>query len=412
MTPIKIETLLIRNFKRIELADVEVGPDGVTIIGGANRQGKSTFLDAVKFALGGSKYMPSNPHNANAGGATATVRITLSNGIEVVRSGKNSSLKIIVDGKKGNQATLSGFLNEFALDIDKFMRGSETEKGKMLIQHLGIGPELEHLDQKIKRCFDERTLVGRDLKRKEELAAACIIYENAPDSRVDLMELMRQINAKEAENRDHARKLEKMKEMLERGKAIRAQIKEMEEALNALKEQHDSLKAKVDGFTPHDLTDLNRQLSEADSLNQMYEANIKAAKAEAEAKITKKEHQTLTDTIEEARQQREALLSKMRLPLPDLTVVDGCLLYQGNAWDCMSGSERLKVATAISRAFKPECGFVLVDELEQMDWQTIKDFDGWARSEGIQILGAMVCDDDKANEGVIIISDGKVVTHG
>jgi len=116
----------------------------------------------------------------------------------------------------------------------------------------------------------------------------------------------------------------------------------------------------------------------------------------------------LTDIIEESRKQRVKLIEEIGMPLAGLEIKDGALLYNGQAWDCMSGSERLKVATAISRAFKPECGFVLIDELEQMDWKTIKEFDAWAKAEGIQIIGAMVCDDDKAGENVIIIEDGRV----
>ena len=136
MKPIKIESLLIRNFKRVTLAEIEVSESGCTILGGLNRNGKSTFLDAVKYALGGSKYAPSNPHNNNAKGATALIRTKLSNGIEVERSGKSGTLKVIVDGAKGNQGTLNEFLSEFALDVGKFLRMSDRDRSKALIDHL------------------------------------------------------------------------------------------------------------------------------------------------------------------------------------------------------------------------------------------------------------------------------------
>ena len=60
------------------------------------------------------------------------------------------------------------------------------------------------------------------------------------------------------------------------------------------------------------------------------------------------------------------------MPLAGLSVNDGELTYQGQKWDCMSGAEQLKVSTAIIRCLNPECGFVLMDKLEQMDatpWQ-------------------------------------------
>lgn len=59
------------------------------------------------------------------------------------------------------------------------------------------------------------------------------------------------------------------------------------------------------------------------------------------------------------------MLENADLPLPELSVENGELVYRGNKWDNMSGSERLKVATAIVRKLNPNCGFVLMDKLEQ-----------------------------------------------
>jgi hypothetical protein len=69
----------------------------------------------------------------------------------------------------------------------------------------------------------------------------------------------------------------------------------------------------------------------------------------------------------------------------------------------MSGSEQLRVATAIVRALKPTCGFVLVDKLEQFDPQTLAEFGAWAQTEGLQIIGTRVGSDDSCQ---IIIEDG------
>ena len=61
--------------------------------------------------------------------------------------------------------------------------------------------------------------------------------------------------------------------------------------------------------------------------------------------------------------------------MPELSInADGELLYKNQKWDCMSGAERLKVATAICMEAKPSCGFVLIDGLEAMDEKTLDDF--------------------------------------
>ena len=406
---------MIRNFKRVHMAEVEFSEDGLTVIGGSNAQGKSTFLDAVKFLLGGKKYAPSNPHNLDAGGATATVRTMLSNGIEVERSGKSSTLKVRVGDGKGNQATLKEFLNEFALDIDKFMRSTDTEKAKLLIAHLGIGEQLEHLDKKIKACFDDRTVMSREVKRKQQLSEACQTFDGAPAEKVNLMHTMSIIQAQQGENDAFAKKAEKMVEIRESGIEKEARIAELQAQVEAIttkvkemRAEYAELAIECGEFVKHDTTGLEESLANAEAINLQVDANAKAAAAATEFKASKKEEQSLTDTIEEARQQREKLLSEIPMPLAELSIADGNLIYKGEQWDCMSGSQRLIVATAISRAFKPECGFVLVDELEQMDWDTITSFDAWAKAEGIQVIGAMVCDENKEGDNVIIITDGKV----
>ena len=66
------------------------------------------------------------------------------------------------------------------------------------------------------------------------------------------------------------------------------------------------------------------------------------------------------------------------------------MTYKGQKWDNMSGSEQLKVATAIVRKLNPNCGFVLIDKLEQMDVNTLKEFGQWIENEGLQAIATRV----------------------
>ena len=61
-----------------------------------------------------------------------------------------------------------------------------------------------------------------------------------------------------------------------------------------------------------------------------------------------------------------------------------------SAWDNMSGSQQLQVATAIVRKLKPDCGFVLIDKLEQMDQITLAEFGAWLENEGLQAIATRV----------------------
>ena len=132
-------------------------------------------------------------------------------------------------------------------------------------------------------------------------------------------------------------------------------------------------------------------------------ANLDKEKAETDAADYRRQYETLTGQIEHLRQEREQLLESSPLPLPGLSVEKGLLTYQGQQWDNLSGSDQLKVATAIVRAVKPQCGFVLVDKLEQMDLDTMQEFSAWAESEGLQVIATRV---STGGECSIIISDG------
>jgi hypothetical protein len=71
----------------------------------------------------------------------------------------------------------------------------------------------------------------------------------------------------------------------------------------------------------------------------------------------------------------------------------------------MSGAEQLIVSTAIVRRLKPECGFVLLDRLEQLDTDTLKDFGAWLDKEGLQAIATRVSTGDECS---IIIEDGMI----
>ena len=85
---------------------------------------------------------------------------------------------------------------------------------------------------------------------------------------------------------------------------------------------------------------------------------------------------------------------------------EGELIYNGQKWDNMSGSEQLRVSTAIVRRLNPDCGFVLLDKLEQMDLDTLQEFGKWLEQEGLQAIATRVSTGDECS---IIIEDGYVV---
>ena len=142
---VKITEFQIENVKRVRAVDYCPG-EGLTVIGGDNRQGKTSILDAIAFALGGEKFRPSQVQNAD-GIAAASMCVTLNNGLVVSRTGKNLDLKVTdPSGKKAGQTLLNSFIGQFALDLPKFLKSDARAKAKVLLQTLGIEKQLQELE--------------------------------------------------------------------------------------------------------------------------------------------------------------------------------------------------------------------------------------------------------------------------
>lgn len=403
--PVKINELLIENVKRVKAVQFEPSADGLTIIGGRNGQGKTSVLDAIAWALGGNNYKPSVPERDGAL-VPPNLHIELSNGLIVERKGKNSTLKVTdPNGNKSGQQLLNEFVSTLALDLPKFINGSDKDKADSLLKILGIGDVLAQLDTKENQLYAQRTEVGRIADRKKKAADEMPMYPNVPKEPVSATELIKQqqeILARNGENERKRQDAARYEQML-----AEAQIA-FDEAKAALqKAEQDCLTARKSAEDLHDesTAELEKNLAEIEALNIKIRANSTKEATEVEANNLQQEYDGLTEQIESVREERSKLLDSAELPLPGLSVKDGKLIYNNMPWDGMSGSDQLKVATAIVRKLNPQCGFVLMDKLEQMDLETLQEFGAWLKQEGLQVIATRVSTGDECS---IIIEDGMV----
>ena len=407
---VKINTLELENVKRIRAVQLTPAANGLTIIGGNNNQGKTSVLDAICWLLGGNKYQPSNAQREGAL-TEPMLRCTLSNGLVVERKGKNASLKVIdPQGNRAGQKLLDSFLSELALDLPKFMQASDRDKADTLLHIIGVGDQLMQMEQEEKRLYDQRTAIGQIQQQKSKFAAELPHWEELPNEPVSAAELIAQQQEILARNGQRQQWQHEMQSIDIAIQNITSEIQRTERQLADLRAQLDEFQEKAASAhkTPEELqlestAELEANIADIDRVNAKIRDNQRKAAAEKEAADYKDQYDSLTDQIEKIRADRRALLNGANLPLPGLSVEGGRLLYQGKAWDCMSGSEQLRVATAIVRCLNPECGFVLLDKLEQMDMQTLADFGAWLEANGLQAIATRVSTGDECS---IIIEDG------
>ena len=407
---VTINKLEIENVKRVKAVKLEPSATGLTIVGGNNNQGKTSVLDAIAWALGGNKFKPSQ---AQREGSTIppSLKITLSNGLIVERSGKNSTLKVIdPSGNKAGQNLLDSFVEELAINLPKFMEQTSKEKAKTLLQIIGVGPQLAELEMQEKAKYDERHAIGVIADQKEKFAKEQPYYPDAPKELVSIAELIQQQQAILAKNGENARKRQNLAIIENDYNFALANIERLEKNLEEARVKERGLAQDL-GIARKDAQDLidestqeiEDSIANIEQINLKVRANFDKDKAEEDAKVYREQYRELDLVIEGIRKQKTDLLTNADLPLPGLSVDDGELLYLGQRWDNMSGSQQLQVATAIVRKLKPDCGFVLIDKLEQMDQITLAEFGAWLESEGLQAIATRV---STGGECSVIIEDG------
>ena len=402
---IKINKLEIENVKRVRAVKIEPSTNGLTIIGGKNNQGKTSVLDAIAWTLGGERFRPSQ---AAREGSTIppNLRIVMNNGLVVERKGKNSSLKVTdPSGQKAGQQLLDGFVEQLALNLPKFMEANSKEKANTLLQIIGIGPQLAELERQEKEMFNERTYIGRTADQKEKYAKEQPYFPDVPSTPISASELIRQQQEILAQNGENQRK----RECLHRLEQEYQQVTEQIQALLHKQAQLDAdlkiARGSAESLTDQSTAELEQNIADIEETNRKVRANLDKDKAEEDAKEYRAQYNTLTTKIEAVRKQKTDLLKGADLPLPGLSVEEGELIYNGQKWDNMSGSEQLRVSTAIVRRLNPDCGFVLLDKLEQMDLETLQEFGQWLEQEGLQAIATRVSTGDECS---IIIEDGYV----
>lgn len=407
---IAINKLEIENVKRIKAVKVEPSPTGLTVIGGNNNQGKTSVLDSIAWALGGNRFKPSKA--AREGSVVPpSLKITMSNGLIVERKGKNSSLKVIdPEGNKGGQQLLDSFVEELAINLPKFLESTAKEKADTLLQIIGVGPQLAELEIKEKQLYDQRHAIGVIADQKEKFAKEQTYYPDAPKELISIADLIAEQQEVLAKNGENARKRQNAQQIKTAYEGKLAEVNRLSEQLKAAQAELETLENDLQIAT--DLTidlidesteEIESNIANIEQINLKVRANLDKEKAEEEARVQREEYDRLSSKIEAVRKDKRDLLTNADLPLEGLSVNDCKLLYLGQEWDNMSGSQQLMVATAIVRKLKPDCGFVLIDKLEQMDQITLDQFGKWLEDEGLQAIATRVSTGDECS---ILITDG------
>lgn len=405
METMKINQLEIENVKRIKAVKVAPAEDGLTIIGGNNNQGKTSVLDAIAWALGGDRYRPSQAVREGSV-IPPNLHIVMNNGLVVERKGKNSDLKVTdPSGRKGGQQLLNEFVSQLALDLPKFMEASAKEKADTLLQILGVGDRLKELERQETDQYNRRRAIGQIADQKEKFAKEQAYFPDAPREPVSATELIKRQQDILAKNGENQRKRARLHQLEQESQRVNEELAALLKKQEQLQADLETARKSAADLQDESTAELEENIANIEEINRKVRANLDRERAEDDAREYRRQYETLTKDLETTRKEKAELLKTAPLPLPGLSVEEGELVYKGQKWDNMSGSERLMVSTAIVRKLNPRCGFVLLDKLEQMDLNTLQEFGRWLEGAGLQAIATRVSTGDECS---IVIEDGYV----
>jgi DNA repair exonuclease SbcCD ATPase subunit len=369
----KILKLRVENILGIKEADISPRGESVTI-GGANAQGKSSLINAIKMALGGKKFIPSRP--VHEGEKMGTIAIDLGEVTVQLRVEQDRKTKIWLSDPDGNpysrpQEFLNKVFEGTAFDPGAFKNSSAASQREQLLKVSGIQEEvLTKLDEQAAHFYDQRRDLSREVKRYEarlggqvyhkEITepvntgeavqdAECIqnklsMYTHLAEQRKSAERSILEIDNEICELQDRIHDLSYRKE------AYGRRIDEAHEKTKEIGESQDSLVER--------LAEVKARLSRSDEINAMWQDNQTYHKIDAELASFKEQWDEADKKLTAVKQQKEALLSNAKFPVKNLSVTDDGITLNGIPFDQLSESQQWEVCVSVG--FELNQGSVLL----------------------------------------------------
>lgn len=423
---LRIVRLAVENVMGVKAVEVTPDPDGsLVIVGGSNGQGKSSLLQAIALALGGSAAARQVDRPIREGETEAEVVVDLGD-LTVTRTWKmidgvaKASLVVrgIGGGKIGSpQALLDSLMGRLSFDPLTFLRLHPKDQVAELLALIDVPFDPEGLAAERAGLYEERTEIGRTVKSLQgQLDGLGEPDPSTPDEMVDVAALtadFARLTAEIAQN-DTARNradTAKVREDDQRAMVDRLR-RELIEAETVLAECVSARLAAVEfaeSLTDPDLSGIRAALDGANDTNAAVAAKL--ARQEVVAKLSDAEssYQARTAGIAAIDQTRAEGLAQAVMPVVGLGINDDptapVLLYQGVPLRDCSSAEQLKVSIGMAMAANPTVRVIRVTDGSLLDQNNLAVIEAMAAGKGYQVWVERVGDGD---EGAVVIEAGEI----
>jgi chromosome segregation ATPase len=351
----------VQNVLGIRLAEVKFDPDGgLIVVGGENGAGKSSLLDALRWALDGSK--PKGKELLRRGADKGTVIVELAGEVvEIRRSVTAKGAYVKATGANGAeikapQKVLDALVGTFGIDPTEFLTMNDEQQSKRVQEVMGV--DFTDLDAEHKRLFEERTIANRRVRDTEGELRNLPHTDGPAVEPVVLSELVEKLNESETARRDFDETKSMLEQVKRRTAQVKAEIDEKQKQLTTLNQSWAELESVIMSSEPElvDPEPLREQLKNAEAINAL--AALQQRRAEATTKV--REAEISVEKIEAGLVaivvSRKDRINSATRRIPGITIVDGVVCRESDQQPIsqISDGERLRVAFEVAAAGAPD----------------------------------------------------------
>lgn len=404
--PVKIVKLTSENVLRLKA--VEITPEGnLVVIGGKNRQGKTSTLDSIEMLFGGKKTIPPKPvHGEEEKGR---IIAELDNGLTIKRTFTAAGgTAIIVENQDGArfqspQSILDELYGNLSFDPLDFMRMKAKEQLETLKNLVGL--DFTTLDEERARVYMERTGMNRTVSDLEHKVSQYPDFEGVPDEQVDINAIINESREAQAHNQrgvDLENALQSDRENLEE---VRMKIAELENTADQITERINKGKEELDAFKPMEVPDVQDKVNEAQRTNELIRQRTECEEITAVLEEAKEKAEGMTDRINDIDASKQKQLAGAKFPVEGLSFDENGVLFNGVPFQQASGAEALEVSLAMGMAMNPRLKVMLIRDGSLLDEDALKEVARMADANDCQVWMERV---GKGEECSVIIEDGQV----
>jgi len=433
----RIKNLYVKNVARVSEVVFEPPEQGLIVVGGKNKAGKTTLINSIFAGLGGK------PPELRDGEKTGRIELELEEYNVTLFLGITNKLKVTAKRSNKNisspKALLKGILGKRAFDVTNFLSSQPRQQIDTLLSIIDIPSDIDKVveicENKVNKddlsslpleymreAYDSMLADQRSISRRVKTLEDTCTFSSVVE-KVDLEPLYAlKSKAQDAETlrvtidnkRDRGIYLKDKKTSFEKEiKDFRARIIKLEQNINDINNDIETVRSEYTELADqyreievYRLQDITEEISKALEQNKLYEQEQQNRLKRQEYTSAIDEKEKVKEILQNLKQYKLNVMAETVFPVPGLDIREGQIFYNNHPLKSASGAEQMLVATAIARSEIPQDGlqalFILdPPQLDSDSWSTLEKF---AEKEQVQIWIAKV--EEEQEQSSIFLIEG------